>query len=529
MKIPMFLKNHSVKSKLMMILMIISISSVILCLLLTTLFGAYSKVEETKKELLLNAQLLGSRNAAALAFNNVDLSNESLRILEKQSSITAGCVYNRYGKLFTTYTNMPNSSHCNPIQKDWNGFFAEGVDASLSHITVIQNIFSQGEWVGGIVLIANQQAMYHYIYGQMTMGLMVVLCIIAASFIFATYLQRFISNPISDLVLTAEMLSGSNASLVRAQFLPQEHELSRVFLAMNAIIQRAEQTTQLLSERTLDYQKALSSSRQSLKLLMKNIKNIDDSTEAVTELIGAKAIGRDVENYEQYINDIKLSVSDYKCCLEAINSITKTYENSLEENKINIAVLNVIMDKVDSLKKPKISQNLDVYIDPAIQNSAFKSVYCIRPSAWNKMNDVIFGLLSVIIGGNKEKMLLSVTYSENNMYGNLVLELQPTNDHTKNVDLENNTIEKLISSLKVSANNYKENQKEEFPDFFDEDELSKHDFDFIIDCAKYIANANDILLEINAEYPFCIIAYKIPLSSKTNVVLNTEDLALSHE
>lgn len=223
----------SIKKKLTIILVVISLISVLITTVTLTIIGIYNLKQNTAHELDVSARIVGERNLAALLFDDMNFATKNLDIFASQPAIRRACLYNKDGSLFASYFfNESQKAQCtesaDAIEKEEGYFYSD------------QPIFSEnGEKVGSIFVESDQRKIKSYIDTQMIMTLLVVFAATLFSYVLAILLQRTISYPILKLTDIAHQISTERDFSKRA-ILPEndesKNEITKLYNAFNTML-----------------------------------------------------------------------------------------------------------------------------------------------------------------------------------------------------------------------------------------------------------------------------------------------------
>jgi signal transduction histidine kinase len=209
------LKNVSIKKKLTVILVAISLISVLVTTLALTLIGIFNLRQSIIHELEVSARIVGERNLVALLFEDVEFATKNLEIFELQPAIRRVCLYTKEGILFAGYSRGGETTaiHCNKtIQK---------IRYRDNYFYALQPLFDekQGkaqEKIGSILIESDQRKIKNYIDKQLVITFTVVLAALLFSYLLALALQRTISQPILKLAHIARQISSEQDFSLRA-------------------------------------------------------------------------------------------------------------------------------------------------------------------------------------------------------------------------------------------------------------------------------------------------------------------------
>ncbi len=238
----------SIKKKLTIILVAISLISVLITTTTLTLIGIFNLKQNIQRELDVSARIVGERNRAAIAFDTVESSN--LDVFSSQPAILRACLYNAEGGLFAQYGKDDN---CPEV--------AEQIVENEEYFHSNQDIFhaNSSEKVGSIFVESDKRNIKRYIDSQIFMTLIVVSATVLVSLLLALLLQRTISRPILQLADLAGQISSNRDFTVRANLSESEsakNEISTLYRAFNTMLTEIDAREQQLLQTNEELYKA---------------------------------------------------------------------------------------------------------------------------------------------------------------------------------------------------------------------------------------------------------------------------------
>lgn len=156
------------------------------------------------------AQIIGSNSTAALAFDDRENANETLRALAAENQITAAGIYDRNDRLFASFPKAISAAQLPPAPGP------DGHRFDHSHLVTVQPILQDGTRLGTIYLQADlgQMSRRLSVYGILL--LVVSVCSFLGAMALSAALQRRISLPILELAKVATAVSDRHDYSVRA-------------------------------------------------------------------------------------------------------------------------------------------------------------------------------------------------------------------------------------------------------------------------------------------------------------------------
>jgi PAS domain S-box-containing protein len=192
---------------------LVLITSGVVLFLTCAAFFAYELFtfrETTREQLSTLGKIVAANSTASVAFLDTDDAIETLHALQAEKHIEAACLYDTTGRLFAKYpTSLDEKSL--PAQVGVAGY-----QYINNHLEGFEPVIQEGKQVGTLYLRSNLEA----IYERFKLYSIIVLCVLAVSFVIAYLLsrrlQKRISGPILALANTAGNISKENDYSVRA-------------------------------------------------------------------------------------------------------------------------------------------------------------------------------------------------------------------------------------------------------------------------------------------------------------------------
>ena len=189
----------SIKYKLTMMMMGISLAAVLLTVTAITSYLIYDMHDSKLKELAVTATLAGDRNSAAIAFMDNKRARSNLDIFRLNPAIKLACIYDAKGNAFAAY-ETGNTISCPPK--------ADGIHTTLPEMLTAQSeVRQQGERVGVVYLASDTREIDTYVHKAIVISITVAMVVSMVTFLLTFYFQRTISGPILELAAKAQMIT----------------------------------------------------------------------------------------------------------------------------------------------------------------------------------------------------------------------------------------------------------------------------------------------------------------------------------
>jgi diguanylate cyclase (GGDEF)-like protein/PAS domain S-box-containing protein len=291
-----FVGNLSIKRKLLLTLIFPSVISLLFAGLFLLLLEISEFQKNTRDDLLTLATIIGNRSTAALMFQDMELANENLGVLNTLPEVQAACLYDKHGAVFAKLSKNSHEKFTCPLS-----IGDEKTRFESANLFVVQPIEIQ--FTGWLFLVL--------------VGVSIMTFFISAP------LLRLISSPIKNLVNTVRVISNTKDYSFRAVKVNND-ELGVLVDAFNGLIGTVEAQNQSLT-RAKDRYLALYDDNPTMVF---NIS--DDGLILSVNRTGAKQLGLTVEELQDcsildfiHPDDLPIIHALVEQCLESPLSVHK--------------------------------------------------------------------------------------------------------------------------------------------------------------------------------------------------------------
>ncbi len=258
----------SIRRRLALIILSVSVVSVLLTTTIITLVGIYNIKENIREELELSATIVGERNRFALKIGRRDDVTANLQVFKVRPAVARACIYDAEGAVFAFY----------PVPEDTTGIFNESLEDAWKysgcpqvsspyteftgkHIETYRTIMLRDERVGGIYIASDLRDVESYIQKQLATAVIVTLAVLSLAYILAMRLQQSISRPILRLADTALHVSIYKDYTVRVPLQEEEkspntNEIITLIDAFNGMLGEIEERDSALQKKNVELEKA---------------------------------------------------------------------------------------------------------------------------------------------------------------------------------------------------------------------------------------------------------------------------------
>lgn len=231
----------SIKRKLLLTLIFPGVVSLLFAGLFLILLEIAEFQKNTRDDLSTLATIIGNRSTAALLFQDRELANENLGVLNALPEVQAACLYDAQGIVFTSLLkNAPEKWGCPVSVSDQKTRF------DSDYLFVVEPIIVDKEKQGAVFIYANVAPAY-WRKIQFTGLIFAVLVIVSIiTFFLSAPLLKLISSPIKKLVDTVKAISDTKNYSLRAIKIYND-ELGVLVDAFNDLIDTVEMQNQALT------------------------------------------------------------------------------------------------------------------------------------------------------------------------------------------------------------------------------------------------------------------------------------------
>lgn len=225
-----FLRNLSIKKKLIAIQLFSSVFGLVITGLLLLVFQISEFKLTAKNDLSTMAELIGNRSTAALSFDDASLAKENLSFLEQMATVYSACIYDREGQVFTSFKVESYQGVACPDQ-----YNAETSHFNQTLLYVYKPILLDKERLGTIYIYANLQQAFLRKLQSIVLLFIVLLVATVLTFLLTTPLLRVISTPLRKLLNTVNTITDKKDYSQRA-IKQNDDELGKLVEAFNQML-----------------------------------------------------------------------------------------------------------------------------------------------------------------------------------------------------------------------------------------------------------------------------------------------------
>ncbi len=258
----------SIRRRLALIILVVSVVSVLLTTIIITLVGIYNIKENIREELELSASIVGERNRFAIKIGRRDDVTNNLQVFKVRPSVVRACIYDAEGSVFAFYPLAGNDIPSMPASAEdiWQYSGCPKINEAHAEFTgkqieIYREITLRSDRIGSIYIASDMRDVDSYIQKQLVTAVIVTLAVLALAYMMAMRLQRSISRPILRLADTALHVSIYKDYSVRVpvdhdEKTPTTNEIDTLIEAFNGMLGEIEERDSALQKKNIELEKA---------------------------------------------------------------------------------------------------------------------------------------------------------------------------------------------------------------------------------------------------------------------------------
>lgn len=389
--------DASIKVKLILIILGISIAVLTLTSVVQLYTGLREEKEKAVNEINIIAQIIANQSTAALQFFDQDAANENLTSVTINDSIVLACIYDIAGDVFAAYLKGRDLetderyTHCPAVESPGHYFKEE-------YLYFTHTIQLEEEDIGTIFIKSDLHKIEEYATRYILYTLMLAMMATAVAYMLSTWVQRVISGPISNLVAVMSTILAKKDYSIRASK-KNADELGTLVDAFNQMLSHIQDRDTALVTAKQTAEAAQQRAEVANQAKSEFLQNMSHELRTPMHNISAFA-GFGVEEVQTEELKREELLDYFKTIQDRSEQMTKLLNNILDITKLEADKISLLVERADVKKliasvvkelqpeifKKKITVNMQ---ETAVETIGFFDKQRIRQLIHNIMTNAI--------------------------------------------------------------------------------------------------------------------------------------------
>jgi len=259
MKIPKYIKSHSIKNKIILIVLFITI----LIITVGSTYTIFRSVRNIRTDLIndarMNAKLIGEYCITPLVFLDKQGAEEILSKIQSINIVTNAYLFDEKEELFGYY-GPPDEISDLPVPPGKEHYYFEN-----EYLFVFEPIVYDHDFYGNICLKVSTSIIRDEIRNMLSLYIIAILVLVGITYLLANRFQKIISDPILNLAKITEKIIQNNDYSIRIKK-KSDDEVGKLYDEFNYLLDHIliRQTSQEKAE------KMMLESTEKLQLILDN-------------------------------------------------------------------------------------------------------------------------------------------------------------------------------------------------------------------------------------------------------------------
>lgn len=348
------IQRMPIKSKLIVMMVSVTIITMLLAFTGTKLFDIFSLRNQAARQVVTMAKIIADNSTAAILFNEAGDAEQILAGLRNNPSIDAACLYTLNGKALAFYSREKDASTLPRTLPEESTVFTK------STVSVCQDIVFNDKNIGSIYIKSSLREIRSYINQSLAIALVVMLISVIMSFVLAYKIQNVISGPIERLAAAAKQISREKDYSIRITE-TRNDEIGLLFTAFNEMLGKTQEYSTNLEAKVAERTRKLSQSLEELKMTQTQLIESEKlaalgglvagvaheiNTPVGIGITAASSMHADIEHFRKLFENNRVTQAD-------LEHVTKS---CIQGNQFILSNLNRAADLIQSFKKVAIDQ-----------------------------------------------------------------------------------------------------------------------------------------------------------------------------
>src|SRR5690606_27560709 len=216
------LRNLSLKRKLTVISMLACGVALVLTCAAFIVYDQITLRGDMIRELETTARIVGANSASSLSFDDDASAAVTLKTLEAQPHIIGACIYDPEGNVFAFYRrdSVGNrhlaSDHSELLNRPWPASRPDHIAFTDDALELFHTIRFSDEAIGTIYLRSDLHELGERLLHYVEISAFILVAALLSAWLLTSRLQHVVSEPIGQLVATAEKVARQRDYTLRA-------------------------------------------------------------------------------------------------------------------------------------------------------------------------------------------------------------------------------------------------------------------------------------------------------------------------
>jgi signal transduction histidine kinase/ActR/RegA family two-component response regulator len=370
------------------------------------------------REMVSLANIIGANSTAPLEFNDSEAGNETLKGLEADHRILKAVIYTNERKIFSSYVRTSKLNQEIPNRPPPEGdFFQDGF------LNLVQPIFLDKKIIGVIYLQADLKEMTARLWKYAAILTSVLILSILVAYLMSSRLEKWVSQPILNLIETVDRVSMTKDFSLRAKK-ESDDEIGFLVQRFNDMLIQIEEKNRALEtvndqleirveERTIEFRQAKEEAQKSNHAKSEFLANMShelrtpmNSILGFSQLLQMDSANPLMDYQQENLNTI---ASAGNHLLELIDQVLDL--SRIESGNMSLSIepvdLFLIIKNVISISNPIADKSgITLEYQDISTNNIFLEVDALR------FKQVVFNLVSNAIKYNKPNGSVFISYKQ---------------------------------------------------------------------------------------------------------------------
>lgn len=227
--------NSSIKNKLRWIIIVSSASALLFSSVAFIIYDILTFRESMVNNLVISAKIVGENSSAALLFKDVKSAEATLQGLRANGSIITACIYDEHGRPFAMFSRNKFYEYLPFTYRSDDQYSFKEPGLVLS-----KKIYQSGEIAGTVYIVADTQELYDRIFRYLQIIGLILIGSLLTALIVSTKLQKFIAEPIHNLLRITKDVTDNKDYTLRAVKLSND-EVGQLIDGFNDMLAQIQQ------------------------------------------------------------------------------------------------------------------------------------------------------------------------------------------------------------------------------------------------------------------------------------------------